>query len=255
MALPLDVGFYGKLPSHGDFLRRRTSDAFVAVWDGWLQDCLAASRSALGDRWLELYLTSPAWRFVCGAGACGVAPVAGVMVPSVDRVGRYFPLTLVAELPAGADVLAVAAAAEPFMTDVERLAIDTLEAEAIDLEAFDEHLRASAARLAGCCTPPPVSLDPSAAGILDGDGETAVQMAVGSPPRLAPVLLQVLAHRLAAVYEPLTLWWTDGSAAVEPSGLICRGLPDPESFASLLDGAWTGRRWWAIPSQDRKSVV
>jgi type VI secretion system protein ImpM len=93
-----------------------------------------------------------------------------------------------------------------------------------------------------------VSLDPSAAGILDGDGETAVQMAVGSPPRLAPVLLQVLAHRLAAVYEPLTLWWTDGSAAVEPSGLICRGLPDPESFASLLDGAWTGRRWWAIPS-------
>ena len=25
----MDVGLYGKLPSHGDFLRRRTSDAFV----------------------------------------------------------------------------------------------------------------------------------------------------------------------------------------------------------------------------------
>ena len=29
------IGFYGKLPSHGDFLRRRVSDAFVGVWDAW----------------------------------------------------------------------------------------------------------------------------------------------------------------------------------------------------------------------------
>jgi len=46
-ALPFEVGFYGKLPTHGDFLRRRVSDGFVGVWDGWLQDCLAASRDAL----------------------------------------------------------------------------------------------------------------------------------------------------------------------------------------------------------------
>ncbi len=62
----MEVGFYGKLPSHGDFLRRRASDAFVDAWDAWLQECLAASRSALGERWLDVYLTSPAWRFVCG---------------------------------------------------------------------------------------------------------------------------------------------------------------------------------------------
>ena len=95
----IDVGFFGKLPSHGDFLRRQVSDAFVGVWDGWLQECLAASRAELGDRWLDVYLTSPVWRFACAAGTCGPAPVVGVMVPSVDRVGRYFPLTLVAELP------------------------------------------------------------------------------------------------------------------------------------------------------------
>ena len=95
----LDVGFYGKLPSHGDFLRRRVSDGFVGVWDAWLQECVAASRDALADRWLDVYLTSPAWRFVCAPGACGQSAVAGVMVPSVDRVGRYFPLTVVAELP------------------------------------------------------------------------------------------------------------------------------------------------------------
>ena len=52
---------------------------------------MAASRAALGDRWLDVYLTSPAWRFASAAGACGPAPVIGLMVPSVDRVGRYFP--------------------------------------------------------------------------------------------------------------------------------------------------------------------
>src|SRR5918999_6416818 len=104
----MEVGLYGKLPSHGDFLRRRVSDAFVGVWDAWLQECIAASRSALGERWLDVYLTSPAWRFACAAGVCGAAPVVGLMVPSVDRVGRYFPLTLVAELPAGTSILSAA---------------------------------------------------------------------------------------------------------------------------------------------------
>jgi len=30
-AARLDVGFYGKLPTHGDFIRRRVSDEFVTV--------------------------------------------------------------------------------------------------------------------------------------------------------------------------------------------------------------------------------
>jgi len=84
----VEVGFYGKLPSHGDFLRRRIADESLGPWDAWLQTAIAASRRILGERWLDIYLTSPAWRFACEAGACGPAPLAGVMVPSVDRVGR-----------------------------------------------------------------------------------------------------------------------------------------------------------------------
>src|SRR6185295_2077248 len=55
---PMEVGLFGKLPSHGDFLRRRASDAFVDAWDAWLREGLAASREALGERWLDVYLTS-----------------------------------------------------------------------------------------------------------------------------------------------------------------------------------------------------
>src|SRR6476661_610785 len=104
----MEVGFYGKLPSHGDFLRRRVSDRFVAVWDGWLQECIASSRAVLEEQWLDVYLTSPAWRFACAPGVFGTGAVIGLMVPSVDRVGRYFYLALVAELPSDTDVVEAA---------------------------------------------------------------------------------------------------------------------------------------------------
>src|SRR5262245_57724984 len=115
----MEAGFYGKLPSHGDFVRRRVPDAFVDAWDDWLRECLAASRNALGDRWLDVYLTSPAWRFVCASGACGPSTMLGLMAPSVDRVGRYFPLTIVAELPQYVSLIAAATEAESFFDRAE----------------------------------------------------------------------------------------------------------------------------------------
>lgn len=90
-ALP---GYYGKVVTHGDFVARRLPVDFVACWDAWLQDSLHASRGALGDGWRDVYLISPLWRFATGAGVCGALPMAGVMAPGVDSVGRYFPLTL-----------------------------------------------------------------------------------------------------------------------------------------------------------------
>src|SRR4030095_14353699 len=95
----MDVGLFGKLPSHGDFLRRRVPDAFVLAWDAWLQLSIAASRELLGERWLDVFLTSPAWRFSFSAGICGPAPIAGLMVPSVDRVGRDFSITVAGAAP------------------------------------------------------------------------------------------------------------------------------------------------------------
>jgi type VI secretion system protein ImpM len=87
-------GFYGKLPSQGDFVTRRLPWEFTAAWDDWMQQGMLASRDALGDRWLELYLSAPIWRFQLAPGVCGPLGWRGVFFASVDRVGRYFPLTL-----------------------------------------------------------------------------------------------------------------------------------------------------------------
>lgn len=241
----LEVGFYGKLPTHGDFLRRRVSDAFVGVWDGWLQECIASSRATLGARWLDVYLTSPAWRFVCASGACGPAAVIGLMVPSVDRVGRYFPLTLVAELPSGSDPVVAASDSAPFFEAAERLVIETLEADHVDFESFDERLLKLGYQL-GSAGRPEVVLDGSAAGVLGDDPRACWQIPLASPPHLPSVFAQLMSRRLSATYDPLVLWWTEGSSVVVPSCLIGKGLPDPDRFAALLDGAWAERQWRAV---------
>jgi type VI secretion system protein ImpM len=242
----VEVGLYGKLPSHGDFLRRRTSDAFVDVWDLWLQQCIAASRSALGDRWLDLYLTSPAWRFACAADVCGPATVLGLMVPSVDRVGRYFPLTIVAEAPRELGAFVAASQGAAFFTLAEQLLVDTLAEEEIDFDRFDGRVQRLRESLADVLRQPPVVLDPTAAALLAGPCETGWQMPLGSVEQFASVWSQLVSHRLSDLYAPLSLWWTDGSAAVEPSCLVVNGLPHPTSFKTFLDGSWATERWRTV---------
>ena len=89
------VGIMGKLPTNGDFVRRRVPAELAEPLDAWLAQALAASREQLGEGWLDTYLTAPVWRFALAAGCCGPA-AAGIWLPSVDKVGRYFPCVLVA---------------------------------------------------------------------------------------------------------------------------------------------------------------
>lgn len=91
-------GWYGKLPALGDFASRRLPPAFTHAWDHWLQEVVAGSKAILGDAWLNTYLTSDIWRFVITAGCLTPQAWAGVMLPSVDRVGRYYPLCIAAPL-------------------------------------------------------------------------------------------------------------------------------------------------------------
>ncbi|MDE2007563.1 MAG: type VI secretion system-associated protein TagF [Rhodospirillales bacterium] len=96
------AGFYGKLPARGDFVGQKLPGAFVRPWDDWLARALGASQSALGAGWRDAWLEAPVWRFALAPGLCGAGTVLGLMLPSVDRAGRYFPLTFAALFAAGA---------------------------------------------------------------------------------------------------------------------------------------------------------
>ena len=240
------VGFYGKLPSHGDFLRRRVSDAFVDGWDAWLRECLASSRTALGAQWLDVYLTSPAWRFVCAPGACGPAPVMGLLAPSVDQVGRYFPLTVVAELPDDVCLVTAAAASGRFLDTAERLVIETLAADLVDFNRFDQGVAGLQEEFAQVVERPPIILDPAAVSVLE-ETPQAWQLPMGASFHLSSAFEQLLSLQLEAKFRPLVLWWTDGSSVVEPSWLVLKGLPGPSLYPAFLEGSWNERRWRTVP--------
>jgi type VI secretion system protein ImpM len=92
-------GAYGKIPAMGDFLRVGLSASFVKVWDDWMQRSLLGAEQALGAHWREAYFSAPIWRFTLQPHHTGVAAMSGIIMASVDRVGRQYPLTLVAQHP------------------------------------------------------------------------------------------------------------------------------------------------------------
>lgn len=246
-AREITLGLFGKLPSHGDFLKRRVSDAFRHTWDEWLQECIAESQASLGSGWLDVYLTSPVWRFACAANACGSAPVVGLMVPSMDSVGRYFPLTLVAELPLGLPLLTAMRSAEPLLNDAERLVLDALDAEKLDFDDFDSRLEALG-RQAGAIDWPRLGVDQAMASALMNEGRHHHwHLPLDPQSEWASAFDQLLSARLASLYNPLVLWWSEGSSEVEPSCVLSKGLPTSSRFVAMLKGDWSEREWNTVP--------
>lgn len=213
----LAPGFFGKVTSHGDFVSRRLPPAPLAVWDAWLQASMQGSRETLGGRWLETYLTSPIWRFALAPGVCDNNAWAGVLMPSVDRVGRHFPLTVCAGAPGGGAIMDWLANGKPWFDQLESLALSSLE-EGFSLDQFDSLLQAV----------PPLT-DVALSGQTRPSGYRA-------PLESLDALAGQVQQLAAAALRGQSLWWTDGSAEVEPCVLLCRGLPAPASYAGMLAG-------------------
>jgi type VI secretion system protein ImpM len=96
--------------------------------------------------------------------------------------------------------------------------------------------------------PPSVVIAPEGVALFKEPAHTW-QVPIGSAEQLASVFEQLCSLQLSSVYNPLVLWWTEGSSLVDPRCLITRGLPHPDTFAALLDGSWTEHQWRSIPTQ------
>ncbi|MCD2184672.1 type VI secretion system-associated protein TagF [Rhizobium sp. GN54] len=121
----MNYGWYGKVPCVGDFVRSGLSPQFVVAWDAWMQTLLTTGREVLGERWRECYFSAPIWRFALSPGMTGSHAVAGIVMPSVDRVGREYPLCLAVELDA--PVWSAYRALEPIFAPLEETALAMLE--------------------------------------------------------------------------------------------------------------------------------
>jgi type VI secretion system protein ImpM len=233
-------GIYGKLPSNGDFVTRRLPGAFVEPWDLWLQESIADSRDQLGEAWLDTYLTSPVWRFALSPGCAGQSGWAGLLMPSVDRVGRYFPLTLASPFGAADNPLSILSSAESWYDSAETLLRSCLEND-IGLEDFDRQVVESGF----APTKPQVDVFPHGM-------SSARRMPL--PDNLATLCPSLLHQSLGELFFAYSLWWSRGSEVVAPSVLLCQGLPPTSGFVSMLAGDWS-RRGWELPGSSTKDAA
>ncbi|GGA88252.1 type VI secretion-associated protein [Brucella endophytica] len=94
---PPHPGFFGKVPTHGDFVASGLSRAVQSALDHWIDEGMKAIHDS--DDWETRFQAMPSWRFVVQSPLWGEATVAGILTPSRDRVGRSFPLVIAAQIP------------------------------------------------------------------------------------------------------------------------------------------------------------
>jgi len=226
------AGFYGKIPCLGDFVcRRLPKRPFVDTWDNWLQASIAQSKQQLGNDWLNIYLTSPVWRFALSEGICGLSPWMGIMIPSVDKVGRYFPLTVAISLPRHTNPLNITQSMAMWLSEAERLALSALD-DAFNFEHFDKAVEQ---------LPSPVEFEEIQPSMSQGNSATGALH--------FPIHNHIQPHRdlakylLDQNYGQYSVWWTQGSERIAPSFSTCKGLPALEHYSALLDGQWNAHGW------------
>jgi type VI secretion system protein ImpM len=237
------VGVYGKIPTHGDFLNLNLPSDFLEVWDHWMQQSVLASQEVLGESWLTHFLISPVWRFVLPSHCANAQSWAGIMLPSVDKVGRYYPLTLASSIPEQIGSCEYLSNAESWFQWLEDVAIMTLEK---GLDA-DELVQALALNKEVLAFPKarPISLK-SARNL-----QCVVPLGPSeqTPHHVLPLLCDAL---IKPQMSSFSLWWTKGGEHVEASLLLADQLPRPVSYTAMLNGQWANWHWPSLfqPASD-----
>jgi type VI secretion system protein ImpM len=193
-------GLYGKLAARRDFVTLHASRSFLDAWEPWIERGLATSRADLGSAWTGTFLTAPIWRFWLGKDICGTS-VGGAMMPSVDGVGRHYPLAVMVQAGDGDAIISPDIDSQDgWFESAEALLLATLETDAT-FEGVAEALD---------------RLRPPAA---------------ASPERLAH------ARQREGLYAAVSFWWTAGGGTSTATGFCRRGMPDASLFAPMLSGA------------------
>jgi type VI secretion system protein ImpM len=223
-------GLYGKLPAKRDFIAVSTPRGFLDAWEPWMQGGISASRQDLGDAWQEAFLRAPIWRFWLGADLCGTT-VLGAFMSSLDGVGRYYPLTLLAwaeerEAIAPPDL----DPHEAWFAKAEDFLLSTLEPD-VPFESTTEALEG--------LDPPPHAPPP-----MTQDMIPLAHGGMALPVKERPfgevfTSLRIADH--ARVYTAATFWWTVGGEGYEPIALSGARMPDPFLFSDMLTGRFAER--------------
>jgi type VI secretion system protein ImpM len=218
-------GLFGKLSAKRDFIAIATPRSLLEVWEPWVQAAISASRHQLGPGWQQAFLTAPVWRFWLGGAICG-STVVGAIMPSLDGVGRYYPLTLHVMMDGDAPLAPPSIdSQDEWFGQAETFLLSTLDRAASYDQITDALERLALPRLH----------EPAA----DGTPITSFSAATLGMVSPADAFAQSFGALCAAnpeVYAAASFWWTSGGEGFPSMAISCRGLPDPFHYSTLLTG-------------------
>jgi type VI secretion system protein ImpM len=223
----MPAGIFGKLPAKRDFVAFNAPRGFLDVWEPWLQAGVATSKQVLGATWSEAYNRAPIWRFWLGADFFGEAAI-GAFMPSIDGVGRSFPLAVFAGEGDRSLAPPELDANDEWCQAAEAILLDALEPSAT-LEAIADRvvsMPAPAARqrfseVSGLRTLPE-------GGVLALDVDRQISASFLAARRFG----------FRRAFASQSFWWTIGGEDYPPLALSHVGLPQATRFTDMLTGAF-----------------
>jgi type VI secretion system protein ImpM len=227
------LGLYGKLPNYGDFVHRNLPAKFIDTWDSWLQQFVSGSQEQMGEQWLDVYLTSPIWRFVLSAGIVDENHWAGIVLPSVDQVGRYYPFSIAIPLPATVNPFEFISANSYWFEKIENLALRALDGQLTldELIAMTEHQKSML----------PMGYRKTGHQLQQNSSQQIdFQYAEELPSNVYAHLLDSLLTSNMGAYS---VWSTSGSENVAPCLVNTKGLPSSSQIPAMMDGNWAHWGW------------
>lgn len=226
------IGAFGKLPAHGDFIQRNLPAGFINVWDEWLQHFVSGTQEQLGEHWLDVYLTSPIWRFTLSTGVIDEYNWAGVMLPSVDRVGRYYPFSIITKLEYEINPFEFMQIKNNWFSEMEALALNALDGEIL-IDELITMLEENNTKYQSDYTRSGINAESSG---FQFDMEFEEQ----SISTVYPLLLDTIMTQSLNSYS---IWQTSGSEYINPCMFSSQGLPGVQQMPAMLNGEWQGNNW------------
>jgi type VI secretion system protein ImpM len=217
----MQCGIFGKLPAKRDFVSYNIPRPFLNSWENWLQAAIADSQHAMGDHWTGVFLTLPIWYFWCGPEVFGQA-AAGAVMPSVDAVGRYFPLSICAVDSSGEwPVLPHAGGLNIWLAACENALLSQLEEDAnFEAGRILEQVGVPEGML-----PKPTSQD-----------ATNVQIWSAAARNLQAAFSALADSDLASANHQRGIWWTSGSENHPAQLITTRGPAQPSLWTTFMMG-------------------
>jgi len=217
----MPVSLYGKYPAKRDFVAFNLPTVFLSRLEAWLQSGIAISRERLGSAWHDYYVIHPIWNFRVGADILGADTVGSIM-PSVDAVGRFFPLVLLAHAQSGKCYPPAFAIPIGWFSNVHQRLLSALSEQDVPepvelLRDLDE----------------PLSEPIAKAAIREIRGVFCMTI---DPANITADLERFCEEERLVATKNQAMFWTSGGQFVVPQVLVTVGMPSPEIYTRMMSG-------------------